>query len=793
MQVNNNVEINRFVDAQMGLTAEQVKQREQLKLTNTTAISNEKTVGQIIRENTFTFFNLVFVVLAILLLVVQSYKDLTFLPVVILNTVISIVQELRSRKALANLTMLNTETSTVLRGGQETNVATNDLVLDDVVQFKTGNQIPADAQIVSGELQVNEALLTGEADEITKKMNDQLMSGSFVVTGQAAAKLTSVGDDAYISKLTAQAKQLESRESSAMIQSLNRLIKIIGLILVPIGIALFAQSYFWNGNSLKVSIVSMEAALVGMIPEGLYLLTTVALALSAIRLAKKQVLLHNMKSIETLARVTVLCVDKTGTITENEMAVSRMVKAKNAMQEEGNLQTLLSDFCQQLAGDNSTMAALQKYFTTKSDRLAQKTIPFGSAWKFSGITFEGISYVLGAPEMVLRQDFTKYVSEFEEYTSQGYRVLVFGQSAEELTDHKLQAEVTPLAYILLTNPVRATAPQTFQYFANQGVQVKVISGDNPETVSSVALSTRIKGAENYVDASTLTPEDYESALQSYTVFGRVTPEQKQQFVQVLQQHEVVAMTGDGINDILAMKKADCSIAMASGNEATMHAAQMVLLDSDFSKMPEVVSEGRQVVNNIERSASLFLVKNIFSLLMAVFTLLFAFNYPLSPANITLISLFTIGLPSFLLALEPNDKQISGRFLTNIFRRSLPGGLTDTIVVSVIVVCGSLFGLYTSNIAVATVMIMSAVGFLVLYRISMPLNSFRRKTLLLCIVGLIAVTGLFGNFFGVSTISAVSLGFAAVLFLMADSILSHMTKLVEYLFDKFSTQLERILR
>ncbi|VDG25472.1 cation-translocating P-type ATPase [Lactiplantibacillus mudanjiangensis] len=789
MSVNTNAE---QVNRSRGLTTAEVNERIARQQTNQIHDVNVKTTWQIISSNTFTFFNLIFLVLAMLLVLVQSYKDLTFLPVIILNTVISIVQEIRSKRILNKLTVLNAEESLVERDGQLTEIKTTDLVLDDVVVFETGDQIPADAEVISGTLQVNEALLTGEADEITKNVDDSLMSGSFVVTGKAMARLTQVGDDSYISKLTAKAKSVGHGEESAMLKSLNRLIKIVGIILIPLGLALFAQSYFLNANSLKTSIVTMEAAVIGMIPEGLYLLTTVALALSATRLAKRQVLLHSLKSIETLARVSVLCVDKTGTITENEMAVAKVIKAQQNPQTEQELTTLLTNFSHSMASDNSTMQALQTYFKQPAQATASQTLPFGSAWKFSSATFNGVSYVLGAPEMVLRTTFKDYVDEFKQYTEQGYRVLVIGDyQAGELTEAKLVAPVLPLGFVLIENPIRKSAPATFSYFARQGVSVKVISGDNPQTVASVAQTAQIADADRYVDASTLAPVDYSAALQKYTVFGRVTPEQKQLFVTALQQQgETVAMTGDGVNDILAMKQADCSIAMASGNDATMHAAQMVLLDSDFSRMPKIVAEGRQVVNNIERSASLFLVKNIFSLTMAVLTLLFAFNYPLTPAHITLISLFTIGVPSFLLALEPNEAPISGNFLTNILRRATPGGLTDMIAVAAIVICGSLFGLSTTDIGTATVLIMSAIGFLVLYRMSRPLNQFRRHIMLGCIVGIIVTTLCFGNMFGIKTISMVALGFAVVLFLTADSILTHVTFWTNHWFKKLSLRFDK---
>lgn len=587
---------------------------------------------------------------------------MTFLPVIIANTGIAIFQEIRSKKILDELNVLNTAKVNVIRDGIEQTIDIEDLVIDDIVILETGHQIPADAEVVEGKLQVNEALLTGEADEITKEIGDPLMSGSFIVSGKAYARLDKVGADSYISQLTVKAKTMGEGEQSEMIASLNQLIKWIGIIIIPIGILLFSQSYFFNGNTIKESVVAMEAALIGMIPEGLYLLTTIALALSATKLAKQRVLLHNMKSIETLARVNVLCVDKTGTITENKMSVQKVIvsKKQEIISQSDQLEACIADYAKAMAGDNATMEAVKAYFTKTTDQSYHHVIPFSSVQKFSSVALADKVYVLGAPEMVLRDQLPEYAEEFVSFAEKGYRVLVFGVYDGILEEPVLTEAVTPLGYILIANPIRKEARATFDYFKKQQVAIKVISGDNPLTVSNVAVQAGISHADQYVDASKLSEEEYEAAVEKYTVFGRVKPEQKKIFVQLLKRrNNTVAMTGDGVNDILAMKEADCSIAMASGNEAAMQASQVVLLDSDFSRMPEVVAEGRRVVNNIERSASLFLVKNIFSFLLSLFSVIFALTYPLEPSQITLISLFTIGLPSFLLALEENKSESEG--------------------------------------------------------------------------------------------------------------------------------------
>lgn len=767
-------------DYREGLTDEQVAERVHAQATNETIDPSFKTNKQIVLQNIFTYFNLIFIVLAVLLCLVSSYKNLTFLPVILANTGIAIYQEIRSKKILDNLSVLNAAKVTVVRNGAANKIDMEELVLDDVILLETGQQIPADGYVLDGKLQVNEALLTGEADEIVKEVDDYLMSGSFVVSGKAYVRLDKVGYDSYISQLTVKAKKMGGGEQSEMIASLNKLIKWIGIIIIPIGITLFSQSYFFNGNTIKESVVAMEAALIGMIPEGLYLLTTIALAMSAARLAKQRVLLHDMKSIETLARVNVLCVDKTGTITENQMSVQKLVIAKNeqAEQQATRIQELISDYAKAMANDNATMQAIKTYFNKPTDQEPLSILPFSSVQKFSSVTFADGVYVLGAPEMVLRERFETVKNEFNQYADQGYRVLVFGSYQGILSEALLEAEVIPLAYLLIANPIRKEAPDTFAYFKEQGVAIKVISGDNPQTVSTVALQAGIANADQYIDVSQLAEEDYLSAVEKYTVFGRVKPEQKMQFVQLLKQKNTVAMTGDGVNDILAMKEADCSIAMASGNEATIQAAQVALLDSDFSRMPEIVAEGRRVVNNIERSASLFLVKNIFSFLLSVFSVLFALTYPLEPSQITLISLFTIGLPSFLLALEENKNRIEGKFIVNVLEKAIPGGLTDMTVVGTLVVGGVILHLNKTDVSTASTMLLTAVGFLVLYKICHPLNQFRGRIILFCAAGILFSVVFLHKLFSISAISPVSILLLLILFFAADSIFRQYSRMIE---------------
>ena len=711
-------------DHQTGLTAQQVQEHRMHGWTNQPVDPPSKTTKEIIQENVFTYFNLIFLVLAVLLCLVGSFRDLTFLPVIVLNTLIGIIQETRAKKVLDNLTMLNAPHAMVIRDGKKSQINAEDLVIDDIVIFEAGNQVCADAEVCAGEVQVNESLLTGESDEITKRKGDQLMSGSFIVSGQCHARLDKVGADSYISRLTLEAKAMQNTEQSEMIRSLDKLVKWVGVAIIPIGIILFIQAFVFQGEGFRSSVTSMIAAVIGMIPEGLYLLASVALAVSSIRLAQKKVLLHDMKCIETLARVNVLCVDKTGTITENTMEVQDVIPTKEY--EEGELRPLselLGDFTAAQSSDNITMEAMKRYFKIASGKKAVAKTGFSSASKYSSVTFEEASYVLGAPEFVLKEQYENYEEAISAHASKGARVLVFGTAKEEPDGKPLKEAVTPLAYVLLANPIRQEAKETFTYFAEQGVEVKVISGDNPLTVSEVAKEAGIAGAERYVDASTLhTEEEMRAAVLNNAVFGRVTPNQKRKFVQILKEEgKTVAMTGDGVNDVLALKDADCSIAMASGSDAAAQASQLVLLESDFSCMPEVVLEGRRVVNNIQRSASLFLVKNIFSFLLSLVSFVFMFTYPLEPSQISLISMFTIGVPAFFLALEPNKNIIKGHFLTNVFLKALPAALTDVLAVGALVIFGRTFGVSSADISTAATMLLSIVGFMILYTISAPMN------------------------------------------------------------------------
>ena len=777
--MDNNVENN--INSEFnGLTAAEVNARIEAGKINIADDSSDRTTGKIIRDNLLTYFNLIFLVITVLLCIAGAFRDLTFLPIIIGNILIGIVQELRAKKTLDKMKILNAGHAVVIRGGKRQKVTAEELVIDDLIWLSSGDAICADSVVVSGEITVNESMLTGEADGIVKKENEELLSGSFVVSGEGYARLTRVGNDSYISKLTNEAKALKKGEESEMIRSINMFVKVIGIIIIPMSVILFVQAFVFRNASFRTSITSMVASIIGLIPEGLYLLTTLALAVSMMKLAKDKVLLHDMKSIESLARVDVLCVDKTGTITKPEMTVTEIVSCDDSMNE------VFADYVMSSIDNNATAVALKKYLNDNNvvngKRTASKVYPFNSTVKYGAMAFNDDYYVLGAPEFIIKTGFNNLKDDISQYTTKGYRVIVLAKAESLTRDGVIDGEILPLGFVVLANEIRDNAVETFTYFKEQGVAIKVISGDNPATVSEVARQAGIENAEKYVDASTLTDNLMISeAIAKYTVFGRVTPKQKQQFVKALKmQGHTVAMTGDGVNDILALKDADCSVAMASGSEATAQAAQIVLLDSDFSRMPEIVLEGRRVVNNVQRSASLFLVKNLFSLLLTIFSTVLMISYPLMPSQVSLISMFTIGIPGFLLALEPNKSRIKGHFLGNVLLKALPAGLTDFFAVSALVICGHVFNIPSTDIATASTLLIAVVGFMIMIKISHPFNKFKYGILALNIFGLIFCGLFLDNLFAMSDMSNICILLTIVFGFAAESMFRYITIFVEFI-------------
>ncbi|MCL2628584.1 MAG: HAD-IC family P-type ATPase [Oscillospiraceae bacterium] len=713
--------------ATAGLTHEQARERFDNGYANIGPDSAGKTVGQVIKGHVFTYFNLVFLLLGLCTLFWGSIGNIFFINVVIINTVIGIIQELRSRAALSKLTFMSMPQATAIRNGEQISIPAEATVLDDVVVFSSGQQIYADAIVLEGECQVNEALVTGEADEITKNKGDALLSGSFIVSGECIARLDKVGEDSFVAKLTIDAKKSRNKLSSgSMVSALKRLVQVIGIVIVPLGITMFILQA--HGYEVQNAVDSTVAALVGMIPDGLYLLVSITLTVSVLRLARKRTLVQEMGCVETLARVDVLCVDKTGTITENAMEVKEIALLCEERYNADDIDRIIADYVGNMPSENETMAAIQSYMNTPATRGAVKTMPFSSAVKYGGVSFSSSeSYLLGAPERILQTQYYKYQSIIEAHSARGYRVLLLALYDKNINEKLDASRLMPLALILISNRVRAEAPSTFEFFAKQGVKIIVISGDNPMTVSQIAREAGIEGAERYIDAVELTTErKIRRAVEDYVIFGRVTPDQKRKLVRALKKAgHTVAMTGDGVNDVLALKDANCSIAMASGSEVASQVADIVLLDSDFSAMPAVVMEGRRVINNLQRSASLFIMKNIFSFLFAcTITIPFLSLFPMEGLQFTLYNTMIIGIPSFILAMEPNYSIVSGRFLINVFRSALPAGLASFAALTAIFLLYRNIDIPIVEMQTMSVISITFVGFLMLLRLCNPFNKLR---------------------------------------------------------------------
>ena len=717
-------------DPQLGLTRDQVEARLSAGWSNDPGESPSKSERQIIQENCLTFFNLIFLILAVLLVIAGSYKNMMFLVIAIANTAIGTFQEIRSKRAVDRLTLVAKQPVKAIRDGVRTEVRPSRLVRDDIIELSAGDQICADAVVRSGEMQVNESLITGEADAIVKGPGDTLKSGSFVVAGRARAQLTQVGPDAYAAKLSAGAKKNVHATESEMMRSLDRLIRVVGFALIPVGCVLFYRQFQMLGMDFQTSTESTVAALIGMIPEGLYLLTSVAMAVSAMKLAQQKVLVQDMNCIETLARVDVLCVDKTGTITEPKMEVQDVIPLDPQKDSPEQLEAVLAALYSGVEPENDTGRAMAEVFARKTDWQCLSRIPFNSQTKWSAAVFAGQgAFVVGAPEFILGPRYESIRQTVEPWSSLGCRVLLVAQydGAPGQNTPLDPDRVRPMALALLSNRIRTTAPATFRFFAQEGVSIRVISGDNPVTVSEVARRAGIEGADRYVDASTLKSDaDFTRAARDCIVFGRVTPDNKKKLIQALKKAgHTVAMTGDGVNDVLALREADCGIAMASGSQAASQVAQLVLLKSDFAAMQGVVGEGRRVINNIQRAAALFLVKNIFSLLLALISMFATFPYPIMPLHLSMISGLTIGAPSFFLALESNHERIKGRFMAGVLRKAFPGGLTNLIVVLMAVGFVLVFDLPTEQLYTVSAALMSLTGLLVLYQVCKPFTVQRR--------------------------------------------------------------------
>ena len=715
---------------EIGLTKQEIQKRIEQNKVNYNATIKTKSVKEIFRTNICTLFNFLNVFLAFLVLLVGSYKNLLFIGTIICNTFIGIIQELKSKKITDKLSLIVSKKVTVIRDKTKQNIDIDEIVVDDILILNSENQIVTDGIIRQGKIEVNESLLTGEMEPILKQEGDKILSGSFVVSGTALAQVTQVGKETYAYKIIKNAKYIKSIGSEIM-KSLKKIIKIISYIIIPIGIIFFLKQISIPNNTMQNSVVNTVAALIAIIPDGLMLLTSTVMALGVIKLSKYNVLIQEMYSIENLARVDTICFDKTGTLTEGKMKVTEYIKIKDY-----NIKEVIKEICYNL-DNNATINALIEKYGKQNKYKVKEIIPFKSENKWSGITFEKYgTFVIGAQEKI-----NKNINEIEKYQKDN-RILVLAHSDKKFINGKLPNDLEPIGFFLLQDVIRKEAKNTIEFFENNGVEVKIISGDNPITVSEITKKLNLKFSENYIDTTDLSKEKLKEAALKYDIFGRVTPQGKKIIIETLQQNNhVVAMTGDGVNDVLALKQADCAIALSSGTEAARNVSEFILLDSNFNSIPKIVLEGRRIINNIQRSASLFITKTLYAMLLLVLFMFVKKTYPFMPIQLTLTSVFTIGVPAFILALEPNKEKVKGNFLLNVASVALPTSITITLSTILLLIISNYLKLMQQDISTLAVLLLGTIGFIHLYRISKPLNIIRITLLISMITAfLIAVFG-----------------------------------------------------
>ncbi len=726
-----------------GLTSQEVDIRTKKGLVNGSHNPKTKSVKQIFANNIFTFFNLINVVLASAVFLVGSPKNAMFAIITVFNTGIGIFQEIRAKRIIDRLTIISAPKAHVIRDGTETEIPTEEIVSDELIIFRTGTQATADCKIISGECEVNESLISGEADPVFKSAGDEILSGSFIVSGEAYGQVYALGADSFSSRITKGAKYVKKTKSK-MMTAINNILKGISICIVPIGAMLFINSFNDPQQNFQRAVTSTVAALIGMIPEGLVLLSSIVLAVSAVRLARRNALVQDLYCIETLARVDVLCLDKTGTITEGSMAVEE-VKLLSDKPVDSAMTALASN----LRDNNPTFNAIKDRWSDNSELSAEKIFPFSSAKKWSGAYFgkQG-SYIVGAAEFILKEKFADIKNTVDSFSEDGRRIMLLAHSESDFQDKELPDNITPLALIAITDKIRMEAPATLTYFAEQGVDIKIISGDNPKTVSAVAEKAGVENADRYIDASQV--ENISELIDEYTIFGRVTPDKKLEIIKALKaKGHTVGMTGDGVNDVLALKEADCSVAMQSGSEAARNVSNLVLLDSNFASMPMVVEEGRRSINNIERSASLFLSKTVYSSLLAVLFMFIQLPFLFEPIQMTLINAMCIGIPSFLLALEANKDIIKGSFIGNVMRKALPNGITAVLAMSAVLVCSGIMKLSTYQMSSLATIVLATVSFMITIRCCHPVKPWKIAMMAVLIGGFVVGTALFPTFFGMT--------------------------------------------
>lgn len=740
-----------------GLNDEQINYRVRNKQVNYNSEVKTKTIPQIILINIFTLFNILNFVLALCILSVQSYKNLLFMGVVFCNTMISIIQEIRSKIEIDKLSIISSTKASVIRNSENKLINIDEIVLDDIINFKRGNQVVADSIIREGTVQVNEALISGEENSITKQPGDSLYSGSFIVSGNCIAKVEKVGKDNYASKITREAKYIKKVNSEIM-DTLGHIIKIMSIIIVPLGIILFLRQYNLSGNSMQDAVVSTVAAVIGMIPEGLILLTSTVLAVSVIRLARRKVLVQQLYCIETLARVDTICLDKTGTLTEGTMEVEDVI----LLSKKYDYEMILSALSKELLNDSATIDAINKKFNKKTNYKCLEKEHFSSEKKYSSVTFKEGKYILGAPDIL---DKSKKMQDLMEKYSD-YRLVLLKNSKENI------------ALILLKDKIRYKAESTLDYFRKQGVDIKIISGDSEKVITRIAKRLNFKDIK-CIDMSQNKAVKMNKAAENYNIFCRVSPDQKKSLIQSLKSNgHTVAMTGDGVNDVLALKEADCSIAMACGSDAARNVSELVLLDSNFDAIPKIVEEGRRTINNIQRSASLFLTKTTYATLLAIIFLFIPMTYPFEPIQLSLISSITIGIPSFILALEPNNDIIKGKFFINVLKKSLPGGLTIVLNVISVMVIAKMFNINPNEISTMAVLLTAMTGFILLFKICYKFNKLRLILFITLILAfLVNIIGLH-NIFEIVLLKPILIAYVSLVFILDIGLFNLLENIVE---------------
>lgn len=739
------------MDVNTGLTSKQVEERKHKGLQNGDIDVKTKSVKRIIADNLFTLFNLVNLIMALSVAMVHSYKNMLFIGVAVWNMLIGIVQEVRSKRVIDKMSILSQPKATVLRDGVEEEIQLKNVVLNDILVLKSGNQVCADAIVLHGECDMDESLLTGESECVHKKAGDEILSGSFVVSGSVKAEVNHIGNENYAGKITEKVKYLKKNQSEIM-KAVKFIIKVVSVCIVPLAVILLYNQMKVTGHGIDGAIINTVAALIGTMPSGLVLLTTIVMEVSVIKLSKHNTLVQDLYCIETLARVDVLCLDKTGTITEGKMQVMDVITMPDM--DEDRLHDIMCGFCTVMEDENATLQAVKKYYNKKSSWQSVKTIPFSSDKKWSLASFEGHgTCVLGAAEFLpMNGDMTEYFNAVKKYSEKGSRMLAVAYSENDMQGDIIPDDLNISAILVINDKIRDNAKETIEYFKKQDVDIKIISGDSPDTVSIVARNAGVKDWDKVINTTELTDKELEEAADKYTVFGRVTPEQKLKLVEILKSRgHIVGMTGDGVNDVMALKEADCSIAMHSGSDAVRSVSQMVLMDSDFSSMPKIVAEGRRTINNIERSATLYLVKTIYSFILAVAFAFINYSYPFLPIQLTLIGALAIGIPSFILAMEPNYDRVEGKFLINVMQVAVPGAMSIIANVVMALIIAETTGANYTEMSTLAAYLTSIASMVILYDLCIPFNLFRTIMFSLLVAIFFGAFNFFKPLFCVTTI------------------------------------------